>query len=252
MTRKARQFRFHHAGEITMDSELQLDKSASHHLLTVLRAGPGDQLELFNGDGFNYSAVLASGSTAKRAVISVESRSQNLSEPPLAITLVQAVSRGERMDQYIRQAVELGATAIQPVYSRHAQKPGDAKRISRKQEHWYKIMISATEQSGRARVPELHPARSVSSWIEDTDTGLTATPCVVLHPAATNSLGRLDAMQQLSIAIGPESGFDKDEVDTMIAAGAIACRMGPRTLRTETAGPAAIAILQAIHGDGSK
>ena len=251
MTRKARQFRFHHAGEISIDSELQLDKSASHHLLTVLRAGPGDQLELFNGDGFNYSAVLASGSTAKRAVIIVESRSQNLTEPPLTITMVQAISRGERMDQSIRQAVELGASAIQPVYSRQAQKPGDARRVSRKQEHWYKIMISASEQSGRARVPDLHPARSLSSWI-DTDTGLTTTPCIVLHPAATNSLSRLDAMQQFSIAIGPESGFDTDEVDTMIAAGAIACRMGPRTLRTETAGPAAIAILQAMHGDGSK
>lgn len=252
MTRKARQFRFHHAGEISIDSELQLDKSASHHLLTVLRAGPGDQLELFNGDGFNYSAVLGSGSTAKRAVIIVESRSENLTESPLIITMVQAVSRGERMDQSIRQAVELGASAIQPVYSRQAQKPGDAKRVSRKQEHWYKIMISASEQSGRVRIPDLHPARSLSSWIEDTDTGLTTTPCIVLHPAATNSLGRLDAMQQFSIAIGPESGFDTDEVDTMIAAGAIACRMGPRTLRTETAGPAAIAILQAMHGDGSK
>jgi len=243
MTRKARQFRFHHAGEISIDSELQLDKSASHHLLTVLRAGPGDQLELFNGDGFNYSAVLGSGSTAKRAVIIVESRSENLTESPLIITMVQAVSRGERMDQSIRQAVELGASAIQPVYSRQAQKPGDAKRVSRKQEHWYKIMISASEQSGRVRIPDLHPARSLSSWIEDTDTGLTTTPCIVLHPAATNSLGRLDAMQQFSIAIGPESGFDTDEVDTMIAAGAIACRMGPRTLRTETAG---------MHGDGSK
>ncbi len=251
MTRKARHFRFHQAGEINVDSELQLDKSASHHLLTVLRASPGDQLELFNGDGFNYSAVLGNGSTAKRAVITVESRSRNLTEPPLAITLVQAVSRGERMDQSIRQAVELGATAIQPVYSRHAQKPGDSKRVSRKQEHWYKIMLSAAEQSGRARVPDLHPARPLSAWIDDVDAGPSASPCVVLHPTATNSLGGLETMQQVSIAIGPESGFDNDEVENMIKAGAIACRMGPRTLRTETAGPAAIAIMQAMHGDGS-
>ena len=251
MTRKARQFRFHHAGEISVDHELKLDKSGSHHLLTVLRASPGDHLELFNGDGFNYSAVLCNDSTAKHAVIAVESRSLNLTEPPLAITLVQAVSRGERMDQTIRQAVELGATAIQPVYSRHAQKPGDAKRVSRKQLHWHKIMISAAEQSGRACVPQLHPARSLSAWIEDADTGLASSLCVVLHPAATASIGTLDAMDRVSIAIGPESGFDHDEVDAMLGAGALACRMGPRTLRTETAGPAAIAIMQALHGDGS-
>ena len=251
MTRKARQFRFHHAGEISVEQELQLDKAASHHLLTVLRASPGDHLELFNGDGYNYSAVLGSSSTAKLAVIAVASRSLSLTESPLAITLVQAVSRGERMDQTIRQAVELGATAIQPVYSRQAQKSGDAKRVTRKQAHWHKIMISAAEQSGRACVPQLHPARSLSAWIEDADTGLASSPCVVLHPAATGSFGKLEAMEQVSIAIGPESGFDNDEVEAMLEAGAIACRMGPRTLRTETAGPAAIAIMQAIHGDGS-
>ncbi len=253
MARKARKFRFHHAADITVGAELQLDKTASHHLLSVLRANPGDQLELFNGDGFNYAAVLnkSAAGASKIATITVASQSPNNAESPLTITLVQAVSRSERMDQTIRQAVELGVKEIVPIYSRHAQKPGDEKRATRKHSHWHKIMISAAEQSGRALVPKLHPALPLSDWIEDKETGLASAPSLVLHPAADKTFSTLVDVQQLSIAIGPESGFDTDEVEAMIKAGATAVRMGPRTLRTETAGPAAIAILQAVHGDGS-
>jgi len=252
-SRKARKFRFYQAVPITVGDDLQLDKAASHHLLTVLRASEGDEVQLFNGDGFDYSAQLirgGKGNSSKLAVLQIASRSKNHSESPLAITLVQAVSRGEKMDQCIRQAVELGVHAIVPLYSRHAQTVADEKRAMRKQQHWHSIIVSAAEQSGRSTVPRLHPSLSLPAWIEQESQGLLSAPCLVLHPHASSSIKALSISNTLSIVIGPESGFDQDEIDAMVNAGAQACQLGPRTLRTETAGPASIAILQSLYGDG--
>jgi 16S rRNA (uracil1498-N3)-methyltransferase len=255
--RRTRTARFYHADELHSESELTLSKSASHHLITVLRTRKNDILELFNGDGYNYRAtVVDTGqrTPAKCALLQVHERCAVLNESPLSITLVQAISRADRMDITLRQAVELGVQHIQPVYSRHSAKPLDEKRAQKKQDHWQSIVISACEQCGRAVLPTLAPAVTLKHWLYSRQTDNEERTDYLLAPTATQSLlshvsNRVLANTPVGLLIGPESGFDDDEIMDAQNAGTQAVRFGPRILRTETAGPAAITLLQSSLGD---
>ncbi|ASJ71125.1 16S rRNA (uracil(1498)-N(3))-methyltransferase [Granulosicoccus antarcticus] len=267
--RTARVARFYHEGELQGNAELTLPKTASHHLITVLRTRQGDVIELFNGDGFNYRAtVLETGqrTPGKRAQLQVHQACAAQNESPVLITLIQAISRGDRMDTTLRQSVELGVNHVQPVYSRHSAKPLDEKRTAKKMEHWQSILISASEQSGRACLPTLAPAISLQEALETLASRASSAPSLyVLDPTAQSSLtAQLRAMHltqaaaadndtshpvSIGLIIGPESGLDADEIAKAVESGAHAATIGPRILRTETAGPACIALTQAILGD---
>lgn len=271
--RTARVARFHHVGELQANAELTLSKSASHHLVTVLRTRQGDVIELFNGNGFNYRAtVLDTGqrTPGKCAQLHVQEAIAALTESPVTITLIQAISRGDRMDTTLRQSVELGVNHVRPVYTRHSAKALDEKRAAKKLEHWHSILVSASEQSGRACLPTL----AVPVTLEQTLEALAANEhsaqlnCV-LDPTASQSLSaqlrttsRAETCQKesdapdanryaasIGLIIGPESGLDTDEIELAVKLGAQAVTIGPRILRTETAGPACIALTQAILGD---
>ena len=255
--RRARTARFYHGEQMHCNTELTLSKSASHHLITVLRTRKDDVIELFNGDGCNYRAtVLDTGQRAKGkcALLQVHERQAVRNESPLSITLVQAISRGERMDITLRQAVELGVQHIQPIYSVHSVKPQDDKRTIKKQEHWQSIVVSACEQSGRAVLPTLSAPVSLKQWLDLHKNEDNPPAAYILAPTASRSLlSHVDcnasANTRVAILIGPESGFDEDEIIDAQRAGVQAARFGPRILRTETAGPAAITLLQTYLGD---
>ena len=257
MKRHARVARFYYQGSIHTDTQLELDKSASHHLGTVLRIGVGDHIILFNGDGHEYHAsVVHAGQrgSGKRCVLQIDSCIPGIADSPLAITLVQCVSRPERMDISLRQAVELGVTCIQPVYSRHSIKVTDEKRAVKKQQHWQSIVTSACEQSGRTVVPELRESVRYSQWASQRQQADNVH--FVLAPDAQDSLiqrahdlSRTNQLSAASLIIGPESGLDPDEIQLAIDTGAVPVHLGPRILRTETAGPACIVLLQSILGD---
>lgn len=280
-SRSARTPRFFHEGELHANTELQLSKKASHHLMTVIRLKENDRIELFNGDGYNYAAIVTRGgqrTPGKRAQLTLGRRSKANTESPLSLTLVQAISRGDRMDTCLRQSVELGVTHIQPLYSRHSAKALDEQRLEKKISHWNNIIISACEQSGRAVVPSLESPVSLTQWLEiDADkrlqgntTKLAQRYAYILSPHANTTLAEQLAGQLSSqlasqitdtladqnstryacaLLIGPESGFDEDEVDAAIATGVHSVQFGKRILRTETAGPACIAVMQALLGD---
>lgn len=254
--RQARTARFYQAGAITPGEQLTLDKQSSHHLNTVLRARVNDNVILFNGDGADYLATIveaAQRGAAKYTVLQIEQRLPGVPDSPMHITLVQCVSRAERMDISLRQSVELGVNRIQPVYSRYSVKAGDEKRTDKKQQHWQSIVTSACEQSGRSTLPELMPAMSYERWLTSINQQYNL---YILAPSARHTLSTLIATaadsklpRAASLIIGPESGLDEDEIDLAEKAGAIPVQLGQRILRTETAGPAAIAILQALSGD---
>ena len=254
--RQARTPRFYHSGPIQPETDLTLDKSATHHLITVLRTRANDNVTLFNGDGLDYQAtVSATGQRGdgKFAVLTIHKSVQGVPESSLPVTLVQCVSRPERMDICLRQSVELGVSCIQPLYSRHSLKPGDATRAQKKQLHWQSIIISACEQSGRSTLPELMPAMAYPAWLQSKSPDSTR---YILSPSATQSLtehavqlSKQGALKAVALIIGPESGLDEDEIDSTILTGAIPVHLGKRILRTETAGPACIAVLQSTLGD---
>jgi 16S rRNA (uracil1498-N3)-methyltransferase len=166
------------------------------------------------------------------------------------------------MDTCLRQSVELGVTHIQPVYSRHSAKPFDEQRIEKKIAHWNNIIISACEQSGRATVPKLIAPTHLTRWLETADRERTEHNLdlanrridYILSPYAVDTLAaHLSAQSQApdscALVIGPESGFDKDEVNSATQSGVESVQFGNRILRTETAGPACIAVMQSILGD---
>lgn len=224
---------------------IELDQRAAHHLLRVLRLRAGERLALFNGDGGEYTARLEVQGKRASACI-VEHASSEMQRGP-AVDLIQSVSRGDRMDWSVQKAVELGVNRIVPVYSERSIRVLDDKREQKKMQHWEGVIISACEQSGRCRLPALESPLGLNGYLAQRDRGI---PGFVLDPVADRSLvAALAPCDRLELLVGPEGGWTAEEVEAALAAGFTAATLGPRTLRTETAGLAALAVVQSRLGD---
>ena len=253
----ARVPRLHHPQALAVGADVVLDKAASRHLLGVLRAQPGERVCLFDGDGHDYAAELVEAGRGAR--LRVLARAPNPRESPFALTLVQGISRGDRMDATVRQAVELGVRRIVPVTTRRGKVTLDAARAAKRHAHWRAIVVSACEQCGRSRLPALEPIGPLEHWLRRFAAGeapgahaaAALGQGLLLTPEAALTLAAAPLADSAGVAlvIGPESGLDAAETAAATAAGLHAVRFGPRVLRTETAGPAALAVLQARHGD---
>jgi len=224
-----------------------LPEQAGLHLTRVLRLGEGAPVTLFDGSGGEYAGTLERD--GKKIWARVGTHSAIERESPLAVTLIQGVARGERMDLIIQKATELGVTRIVPVFAERSVVKVDANKGARKLEHWRSIAISACEQCGRNRVPDVTEPAPLGDAVRALEAG---SACYLLAAGAQDSLAtavRRDIGKPVVLMIGPEGGLADAERDFAGAHGFTACSMGPRTLRTETAGLAALAILQTIAGD---
>lgn len=209
------------------------------------RLRPGDSLVLFDGRGTEYPARLE---TVERraATVTVEPGVRRDTESPLAISLLQGISKGDRMDFAVQKAVELGVADIRPVFTENAVVRLDAGRGEKRREHWQRVAIAACEQCGRNRVPTVHsPVDMATVWPT-----LTGSRCVVLDPNGDRSaLTLAGAEAGLSLLVGPEGGLSRDELARARTDGWQRLRLGPRVLRTETAAVAALTALQLMLGD---
>jgi len=224
-----------------------LPDSAASHLTRVLRLREGDACILFNGDGHDYAARLVS--VGKREVVAeVLSKSVVSNESPLHLTLLQGIARGEKMDLILQKATELGVAGFVPVIAERTEVKLDAERTTRRMAHWSSVIASACEQCGRARVPQLQVAAPLAQAVAGLDAGLAK---LTLDPDGELSLVSVPAPPHntIVIAIGPEGGWSPRDRQLLQAGGFEGLRLGPRVLRTETAGLAAIAALQARFGD---
>ncbi|MCX7556549.1 16S rRNA (uracil(1498)-N(3))-methyltransferase [Xanthomonadaceae bacterium JHOS43] len=241
---------------------VSLPESISVHLTRVLRLGLGARLVLFNGDGYDYEAELAS--LGKRgAGAEVISMRQVASESPLRLVLAQAVARGEKMDFVLQKATELGAAGFVPLVTERTEVRLDAERGEKRRTHWQGVIASACEQSGRAQLPELAAVATLTDWLARRTSAAEATsasdstiidlrfPLFYLDPEAELSLCELpvDARTRACFVIGPEGGLGDHDLAHLRAADATGLRLGPRVLRTETAGLALLAAMQAMYGD---
>ncbi|MCZ8129798.1 MAG: 16S rRNA (uracil(1498)-N(3))-methyltransferase [Steroidobacteraceae bacterium] len=229
---------------------LALPERAATHLVRVLRLRAGDRLAVFDGAGREHDATLAQVRGDRVDVVLGAPRAA-AAESPLAITLVQGISRGERMDYAIQKATELGVRRIVPVFAERSVVRLDASQAERKLEHWRGVATSACEQCGRARLPELLPPRRYLEYLAEARPPAEASHVrLVLAPEGTHAARdlpeRLDAAELL---VGPEGGLTTEEESLALARGFVGLRLGPRILRTETAAAAAIAVLQALRGD---
>ncbi len=226
---------------------LTLPERAASHLARVLRLREGDPCVLFNGDGNDYAARLCT--VGKREVVAqVLDATPVDNESPLRIVLLQGIARGEKMDLILQKATELGVAAIVPASGARTEVRLDAERAGKRAAHWRAVVESACEQSGRARVPALSPPAALAAAAAALAPGGLR---LVLDPQGSQRLDALDAPADATVvvAIGPEGGWAPGDREVLHAAGFTGLCLGPRILRTETAGLAAIAALQARLGD---
>jgi len=242
----ARTPRLYVEGPLRAGSRLALSQRAAHHATGVLRLRKGDRVVLFDGRGGEHDARIACVARERVEADIAEWRDLER-ESPLMVTLVQAVSSGERMDLTVQKAVELGVAAIQPVLVEKSLVRLDADRALARLEHWRRIVISACEQSGRNRVPEVSALVSLA----DCCRALRPGSRLLLSPGGSRGIRAAAAPieTQVTLAAGPEAGFSADEEAMLIAAGFEPVRLGPRVLRSETAALAALAALNALAGD---
>jgi 16S rRNA (uracil1498-N3)-methyltransferase len=239
-----RTIRLYQPGPLTPGQSVALCEDAANHAGKVLRMQAGEALELFNGDGNNYAAVIIEVGK-KQLVVDIQSSSENPIESPLKLHLGQGISRGDRMDFAIQKAVELGVSEITPLFTERCGVKLDADRLEKKREQWQKIVISACEQSGRSVVPPVHMPVTLEKWLGQADNCLKLT----LDPWTSATIKQLSPTDRLRLVIGPEGGFSDREVAATTLAGFQPVRLGPRVLRTETAALTAIAALQLQLGD---
>ena len=223
-----------------------LSKEASHHLLRVLRCRRDDGITLFNGQGGSYTGRISSVSLGV-AEVEIRDFIPDTDEPPLRVTLALGISRGLHMDYALQKSVELGVSAIVPLFTERGNVKLDNKRMETRMEHWKKIIIHACEQSGRNSLPALVAPRSLDEWL-DGDANATR---LLLAPAAGQTLGDIARVnvREISVLAGPEGGLTDAEQAAAAKRGYIPVRLGPRTLRTETAAVAAVTALQVLWGD---
>ena len=239
--------RCHVDAPLSVSTSLALPETAANHLARVLRLREGDACVLFNGDGHDYDARLTA--ISKRGVVAdiVGARAID-NESPLRVILLQGIARGEKMDLILQKATELGVARIVPVDAERTEVRLDAARLEKRLAHWRSVVASACEQCGRARLPQVAAPVAIS------DVGARAAEAALrltLDPGGEHSMTSLqvDADAVLAIAVGPEGGWSPRDREALRAAGFAGLQLGPRILRTETAGLAAIAALQARFGD---
>ncbi len=223
-----------------------LPDNVSHHL-RVVRLQVGATLTLFNGEGGDYTATITL-LEKKRATAEIKAFSERSVELPYAITLAQALPEASKMDWIIEKAIELGVAGIQPLAAQRCVVRLAPERAEKRQAHWRSVIIAASEQSGRNRLAHLAPVSDFGRWIGQQDLHRR----ILLTPRADQTLAdwaRHQPAQAIALLVGPEGGFNHDEERAALAHGALALSMGPRILRTETAGLAALATLAAAWGD---
>ena len=233
-------------------AEVELAADRAHYLLDVLRLRAGDAVEVFDGRGRRMRArIVAADRRGARVAIAEEIPGPAPS--PLRPTLVQGIAQGDRMDLVVEKACELGVERIVPVFTQRCTVRLDAARATRRHAHWQRIAEAACMQCGRDDLPRVEAPVGLFAWLEEGAAGLAddAPRRLLLSPGAPVRLTQagIESGRPLQLLVGPESGLSPAEEERAIEAGFERVRLGARVLRTETAGLAALAALQAIAGD---
>jgi 16S rRNA (uracil1498-N3)-methyltransferase len=225
---------------------IQLQGQAGHYLGRVLRRGPGDFVRLFNGRGGEYQARVATIHRGS-AELEVLEFSPGQAESPLRIHLGLVISKGDRMDWAVQKATELGLAELTPLTAENCDVKLAPERMEKKCQHWQQIAISACEQSGRCSVPIIHPALTLTQWLQEPGADLQ-----LVFDASGKSLRYWSAQApgSLQLLVGPEGGLTSAELAEASVAGFVCASLGPRILRTETVPVAALALTQFLWGDG--
>ncbi|HMT91460.1 16S rRNA (uracil(1498)-N(3))-methyltransferase [uncultured Thiothrix sp.] len=231
---------------LTVEQSLTLPEEVFRHAIQVLRLQVGESLLLFNGEGGEYLANLTE-INKRSATVLIQSFDPSERESSLALTLVQALVKPDKMDFALQKAVELGMSAFQPLITQRSVVRTDKEKIEKKLQHWQAVTISACEQSGRTRLPKIYAPQTLDQYLSELS---DSTTYLLLAPESTQDLSQVTVRtNHLAVLIGPEGGFTTEEVEACLAAKMQGIALGKRILRAETASTSVLAILQLLHGD---
>ncbi|MGQ9754510.1 MAG: 16S rRNA (uracil(1498)-N(3))-methyltransferase [Desulfotomaculales bacterium] len=215
-----------------------------HHIRHVLRLGPGARLIVLDGGGRSFEAVIE---TVQKGSVSalVTGEAPALPEPPVKVTLVQGLPRGEKMELIVQKATEIGVTGIVPLAAARAVLRLAGDRAGRRRLRWQRIAVEAAEQSGRGRFPVVGEIQDLAGVLRGLPEGAAAFLLWEAEQATTlkQVLRAGPARAEVYLFIGPEGGFTRDEVAAARDAGVVPVSLGGRILRTETAGLVAAALV---------
>lgn len=242
--------RFHVPRQLGNGADVRLPDEAAHHAARVLRLAVGDAVTVFDGHGGEFEARITRIDKSEVAVktgihLAIER------ESPLNVMLAQGMSSGDRMDYTLQKAVELGVWSLQPLATERSVVKLSPERAIRRTEHWQNLVRASCEQCGRNRIPEVAAPLRVDQWLAS----LPRVPAqdekrLLLSPLSSVSLRNMGSFGgRVILLAGPEGGLAPAEIQVAEACGFVSVRMGPRVLRTETAGLAALAAIQALWGD---
>jgi 16S rRNA (uracil1498-N3)-methyltransferase len=238
---------------------VKLPPETSHHIGRVTRMRSGDAIVLFNGDGFLYHGTLSfDGKTT--CLVDISERTPANTESPLVITLLQGLASSEKMAWAIEKSTELGVNTVIPVECHRSVAQIHAEKAEKKHLHWLNIARAASAQCGRATLPTIEASISSCNSLQFNTFTAKFDALLVLSPAGSTPLSswareiavardKTTLPLRIAVYIGPEGGLDEEELNFALEQGFQAIRIGPRVLRTETAGPTVIASLQALLGD---
>lgn len=234
--------------ELIGEKEVRFTGELLHHLQRVLRIRRGDHFLVTDGEGYEYLVKFTAATGEPRGEI-LESL-PSTSESPLRIILVQSVPKGDLMGQVLRKSVELGVEEIWPVVTARTVAVMKSRSPKGRQERWQRIVEGAVAQSVRAGRPLLHETQTWKKYLAHTvDVELKLLLREGEGRGLKEVLRDIPTLSSALVAVGPEGGWQAEEVEAAVQAGFLAVGMGPRTLRTETAGLAALSVLQYLYGD---
>ncbi|MDE2573267.1 MAG: 16S rRNA (uracil(1498)-N(3))-methyltransferase [bacterium] len=237
--------RFFVEGSSALGECVALTGGDAHKLVDVLRAAPGDRLEILDGRSRRFAGVVRQASRERVLVELVEELAAADRESTLAVTLVQGIPKGQKMDFVVEKAVELGVARIIPLLTERSV----ARAEGRKVERWRRLAKAAATQSGRTRIPPLSEPMTLDRVLAlGSEHDAVIMPWELAEPRPlADRLAEIPSARRLLALIGPEGGFSQREAEQAHAAGALLISLGPRILRTETAGVVLIAALLALR-----
>jgi 16S rRNA (uracil1498-N3)-methyltransferase len=233
------------------DEAVTLPRDESEHLTRVLRLGAGDMVAVFDGRGHEFTARVVRADH-RDARVQIVSRVDAAAEPGVALTLAQAVLKGDKMDDIVRDAVMLGVRAVQPLVTTRAETTVAALARGARPDRWRRVALASVKQSGRAVLPEIRRPLTLEAYLDDPAAALVL---MLVEPGANADVEPLSVLraerapQDASILIGPEGGWVEEEWTSARARGARLMSLGRRTLRADATPVAAISVLQFLWGD---
>lgn len=217
-----------------------------NHMKNVLRMKEGETLTVCDGTGMEYFCEIA-GFTQGEADLYILKKGQAQTELPVKLVLYQGLPKKDKMELIVQKAVELGAAEIVPVMMRRCiVKLEDEKKEAKKLERWQAIAESAAKQSGRAVIPKVSRVLSYSEALKRASSeGMTLVPYELAEGMRSLKNAAVQAVkeQKVSVFIGPEGGFEENEITMAQTEGAVPVSLGKRILRTETAGFTTLSVL---------